>query len=137
PPASCKVAFTSSPDAAEVVLDGSVIGTTPFEHEGSCAAYQVTFRRDKYASLTEEVAAGATSLDVRLERPPFKVRVTSRPSGAVVKVGGENLGKTPVTITLPGFETTSIELVRGGKTTPHRVYAGKSGQKVHVKLRRR
>jgi hypothetical protein len=136
-PATCKVSFTSSPETVDVVLGGEVLGTTPFEHEGSCDAYAVTFQREKYQSQTLEVAAGASSLEVRLERPQFKVKVTSRPSGATVKVGGESVGKTPVTIKLPGFETTSLELVRGGVTTTQRVYPGKSGHKVDVKLKTR
>ena len=74
---------------------------------------------------------------MRLERPQFRVKVTSRPPGAMVKVGGADVGKTPVTISLPGFETTSIELVKGGVTTTQRVYAGKTGQKVDVKLKTR
>ncbi len=138
PLAACTVAFTSSPDAAEVVLGGEVLGTTPFTHTGSCAAYKVTFRRARYQSLTRDVAAGATTLDVRLERPSFRVKVTSRPSGATVKVGGVELGKTPVTIALPGFETSSIELTRSGHApATQRVYAGKAGQKVDVRLKPR
>lgn len=135
-PATCKVAFTSSPDAAEVVIDGKVVGTTPYEHVGSCGGFAVAFRRDKYQTLKQTVEAGATSLDVRLERPLFKVKVTSRPPGAMVKVGGVDKGKTPVVIELPGYETTSIELVKGGRTTTQRVYPDRNNEKVDVKLRR-
>jgi len=137
PGETCKVWFTSSPDATDVVVGGKVIGTTPFNYDGSCAAFKVTFRREKYQSQTKEIAPGTTTFEVRLERPQFRVKVTSRPPGAMVKVGGEDRGKTPVTIALPGFETTSIELVKGGVTTTQRVYAGKTGQKVDVKLKTR
>jgi hypothetical protein len=138
PGALCKVAFTSSPDAAQVLINGKAIGVTPITHEGPCAGYKATFKRERYQSQTHTVAPGDTTADVRLERPQFKVRVTSRPSGALVKIGGVDAGKTPITVNLPGYETTSIELSRAGSaTTTQRVYAGKSGQKVDVKLKPR
>lgn len=99
---------------------------------------KATFRRAKYQTQVHTIAPGDTTADVRLERPGFKVKVTSRPAGATVKVGGAAVGKTPVVITLPGYETTSIELTRNGyAVTSQRVYAGKSGQKVDVKLKPR
>ncbi len=138
PPSRCRVAFTSSPAAAEVTLAGQVIGSTPFTHDGPCTGYQVTFRRDRYQRLNREVGASATAIDVRLERPMFRVKVSSRPSGATVTVGGKQVGKTPVTIALPGFETTSIVLTRKDHApVTQRVYAGKSGQRVDLKLKPR
>jgi hypothetical protein len=55
----------------------------------------------------------------------------------MVRVGGKDMGKTPVTVLLPGYETTSLELVKGGVTTTHRVLPSKGGQKVDVKLKTR
>ena len=117
-------------------MGGAVIGTTPFDHAGPCAGYTATFRRARYQNHPHKVAPGATTADVRLERPNFKVRVVSRPAGAMIKIAGVDAGKTPVTISLPGYETTSIELHRNGYApTSQRVYAGKSGTKVDVKLK--
>jgi hypothetical protein len=55
----------------------------------------------------------------------------------MVKVGGADLGKTPVTIKLPGHESTSLELVKDGVTTTHRVFPDKNNEKVDVKLKPR
>lgn len=135
---TCKVQFTSSPDAAEVVIAGKVAGLTPFTYEGSCGGFDATFRRERYQPQTHAVAPGAAAAEVRLERPSFKIRVTSRPAGATVSIAGVAAGKTPVTVALPGYETTSIELSRSGYAPiTQRVYAGKSGQKVDVKLKPR
>jgi hypothetical protein len=133
---TCTIHFTSSPDAADVVIGGKVVGATPYDHTGPCGALDVTFQRDKYQSITKNVAAGETTVDVRLERPQFKVKVLSRPPGAMVKVGGAEMGKTPVTISVPAYETTTLELVKSGKTTTQRIYPDKNNDKVDVKLRR-
>ena len=47
-------------------------------------------------------------------------------------------GETPVTIDVPGFEGTSVDLARSG-FAPHRerIYATKAGQRLDVRLRRR
>jgi hypothetical protein len=136
PGGTCTIHFTSSPDAADVVIDGKVAGATPYDHTGPCGPLDVTFTRDKYQSITQTVAAGETTVDVRLERPQFKVRVTSRPTGAMVKVGGAEVGRTPVTIAVPGYETTTLQLVKSGKTTTQRIYPDKNNDRVDVRLRR-
>ena len=139
PPASgtCAVALSSSPEAVQVVRDGQILGETPFTYDGPCTPYEVTFRRDRYQPVTRQVAAGAAALEVRLERPVFEVKVTSRPSGATVTIGDVVVGKTPATIALPGFETTSLVLARRGLTATQRVYPDRDGHKVDVKLRRK
>lgn len=134
---TCAVALSSSPEAVEVVRGGQILGQTPFTYDGPCTPYEVTFRRDRYQPVTRQVAAGAAALEVRLERPVFEVKVTSRPSGATVSVGDVVVGKTPATIALPGFETTSLVLARRGLTATQRVYPDRDGHKVEVKLRRK
>ncbi len=52
-------------------------------------------------------------------------------------IGDVVVGKTPATIALPGFETTSLVLARRGLTATQRVYPDRDGHKVDVKLRRK
>ncbi len=142
PPASgaCQVAFSSSPDGAEVAVDGRPLGVTPLTVEVPCAAARVAFHRDRYQDHAQALALrpGAQAIDVRLERPTFAVVVTSRPAGAAVTMGGRVVGKTPVQLTVPGFEGTPVDLALAG-FRPHRerVYATKRGQRFEVRLKRR
>ncbi|MBL8622659.1 MAG: PEGA domain-containing protein, partial [Myxococcales bacterium] len=142
PPAAgaCQVAFASSPDGAEVTVDGKPLGVTPLTVEVPCAAARVAFHRDRYQDHAQALALrpGAQTITARLERPTFTVTVTSRPPGAAVTMGGRVVGKTPVQLTVPGFEGTPVDLaLTGFRAHRERVYATKGGQRIEVRLKRR
>ncbi len=143
PPAAsgpCRVAFVSSPDGAELVIGGKIAGITPVTLELPCSATAVSFKRDRYQTITRRIepTPGDHSISVALERPTFSVTVTSVPSGAKIFVAGVAAGVTPGKITVPGFEGTPVELTKS-RFASHRerVYATKTGQKLQVRLRRK
>lgn len=135
------VAFASSPDGAEIMIGGKIVGTTPVTLELPCKPNAAFFKRDRYQTLTrhfeprpgEEISVSGT-----LERPSFTVTIVSAPPGAKIMMGGNPVGTTPGKVTVPGFEGTPVELVKAG-FQPHRerVYASKNGQRVEVRLRRK
>ena len=120
--------------------DGRPLGATPVTIDVSCDARRVTFHRDRYQDHAEplELRPGEQAITARLERPTFTVTVASRPAGAAVTLGGRSVGKTPVKLSVPGFEGTPVELALPG-FQPHRerVYATKAGQRFDIRLKRR
>jgi hypothetical protein len=141
PSGPCSVELTSSPDGAEVVVDGATVATTPATVDLPCATTAVRFTRDRY--LTAEVAVtlrpGSQAVTARLERPTFRVRVTSRPSGAqVATADGRVIGTTPVTVEVVGYDGATLTVSKPGYATAReRVVATRANQAVAVKLRRR
>jgi len=137
---ACKVAFSSSPDGAELVVAGQVAGVTPVTLELPCQASVVSFRRDRYQTVTKHFTPtpGDSAVAATLARPSFTVTVTSTPRGAKILVGGVAAGSTPGTIDVPGFEGTPVEVVKPG-FAPHqeRVYPTKPGTRLDVRLRRK
>ncbi|MBP8808450.1 MAG: PEGA domain-containing protein [Kofleriaceae bacterium] len=141
PSGPCSVELTSSPDGAEVVVGGATVATTPATVDLPCATTAVRFTRDRY--LTAEVAVtlrpGSQAVTARLERPTFRVRVTSRPSGAqVATADGRVIGTTPVTVEVVGYDGATLTVSKPGYATAReRVVATRANQAVAVKLRRR
>ena len=73
---------------------------------------------------------------VRLDRPSFKVKVTSSPSGAAITVGGNAAGRTPATVSVPGYENVTVEVSRSGYASMSRkVYATRGGENIDFRLR--
>ena len=136
----CTIAFASSPDGAAVSLDGKALGTTPFTAEVACSKQTFTYKRERYRTerTTVEPHPGEQTVRVRLDRPTFKVKVTSRPAGATITIGDEVVGKTPATVSVQGFENVTLELTRSG-FAPQRqkVHVTRAGESVDVVLRKR
>jgi formylglycine-generating enzyme required for sulfatase activity len=90
---------------AEVFIDGRPAGTTPLEPlEVSPGRRRIEIRSERYQpAVTEVDAEGCDQLqELTLALAPnwSGVRISSFPAGAVVKVDGQTLGKTPVELEL-------------------------------------
>ncbi|MBD3243178.1 MAG: PEGA domain-containing protein, partial [Chitinivibrionales bacterium] len=108
--------ITSVPPGAQVRLNGSPVGTTPYQsdqlHPG---AYDVAVSKGNYQTYEERihVAAGARrKLAVRLRSEYGALTVTSVPSGAALVVNDTRLGTTPHTEEqlLPGAYAVQVML---------------------------
>ncbi len=87
---------------AEVLIDGESRGVTPLApFELAPGEYRVTVRADRYREFTAEVtvegAGHDQTLAAELEPSWAEVAFASRPAGARLRVGGEDLGTTPLT----------------------------------------
>lgn len=117
-PATCKLVVNSEPDGATVRVGKANLGKTPIDAELDCsgeATVRVSKRR--YVSATEKISLAAgepVKIAVELERPTYKLAIHSIPRGAKVVVNGETAGKTPTTVSLPGFEEAKIVVSKRG-----------------------
>ncbi len=115
--------LTASVAGAEVLVDGESLGTTPIEPlELPPGVREVTVRAERHRDFTASVtvAGGGAdqSLDAELEPRWAEVTIASEPTGARVRVDGEELGTTPLQAeVLEGGRDLSLTL---GGYKPHR-----------------
>lgn len=95
------VVLDSVPEAAQILIGGEEVGTTPLTTELAAGPHVVVFRRGQAVREVEiEVVAGA-SIGRRIDwdaRPTGRLRVDSTPPGATVIIEGRERGVTPLTI---------------------------------------
>ena len=113
------VTFRTEPEAAaEISLNGEVIGTTPLvDFEVRPGTHQVQFVAERYlsevATLDTEGGHERQTLAVALTPSWAPVTVTSEPPGAEIRVDGRALEVTPATLELTAGER-EIELALAG-----------------------
>lgn len=93
---------TTSIEGAEVFVDGISVGVTPLVgFELAAGSYDVLVRKDRYQDYLAQVSIeGPGSVrTVVVDMVPDWAQVTfrSQPAGALVKVAGEVVGRTPTT----------------------------------------
>lgn len=93
---------TDPVEGAMVIVDGEEVGVTPLESmELAPGEYDVTLRAERYEvySTKVQIEGGGLveTLAVELEPRWAPITFSSEPSGATVRVGGKNVGSTPVT----------------------------------------
>ena len=110
-PKKVMLSVNSNPPGAELLLDGSVVGKTPYLIRGLRQGDnpRVTIRMKGYTPWEENVRILTLSpepVSVTLEEaaPHGSFTVTSEPSGLVVKVDHEEVGTTP--LTMPDVDTS-------------------------------
>jgi hypothetical protein len=134
----CGVEIKSRPDGADVFIGETRLGQTPLRVVLPCGAQTVALRRPRYADLAKSIELGAgklEKLEEQMSRPEHRLRVTSIPSGAEVKVNGRAAGTTPATVTVSGFETARVSVsLAGYKSWSGKVYSRESTTTVSAKL---
>jgi serine/threonine protein kinase/formylglycine-generating enzyme required for sulfatase activity len=98
------MSISSDPDGADVIIEGRVVGKTPYESETLPAGpYNVTLKHAEAGEI--ELSLGLTaagvqrSVSFREEQVGGQgtVSVLSDPAGALLKIDGRPVGNTPVT----------------------------------------
>jgi len=91
---------SSDPPGAAVIVDGAGLGVTPLQGidlpEGR---HEVRLELDGYGSFVERVnvqSGQRLRVDGRLEQRKGRLRITSDPVGAVIRVDGKQSGHTPL-----------------------------------------
>lgn len=114
----------SAPDAAQVVIAGEGLGTTPLTTQLPAGRHTVTFRRgDAVREIQIEVIAGQ-SVEGRVDwaaRRTGHLRVDSTPPGATVVIDGRERGVTPVMVEALPVGTYTMLLQGAAGTVERRV----------------
>jgi formylglycine-generating enzyme required for sulfatase activity len=117
-PAWGQMEITSIPEGAEVMVDGTPVGSTPLTTEVLETGTALTVAKTGYKTWERQVSVKAGTLEthpiIELIVADGTVEVTSTPSGAHVSVGGEFQGTTPVEIQLSPLREHRIELFLEG-----------------------
>ncbi len=117
-PAWAEVSFATEPAGAEVLIDGQLLGATPYNAEILQGAHEVTLKLSGHKAWQQklEVVAGESQTlpQVTLERADGLVFIRSQPSGANVTIDGEFRGQTPVEVALRPGRAHDIALFRSG-----------------------
>ncbi|OGT74216.1 MAG: hypothetical protein A3H44_13560 [Gammaproteobacteria bacterium RIFCSPLOWO2_02_FULL_57_10] len=113
-----EVSFTTEPAGAEVLVDGQLVGTTPYNAEILQGEHEVTLKLTGHKAWQDrlEIAAGEVIAlpSVALERADGLVFIRSQPSGANVTINGQFSGQTPLEVALPPGRTHEVTLFRSG-----------------------
>jgi len=100
--AAQEVTVTSDPAGAMVFIDNEYAGTTPMKRDLPAGLHRIRMRRRGYRDFTVDIT-------VPLEEPVVSARLSGRKRGSItinsdppectVTVNGEEVGKTPLTLT--------------------------------------
>ena len=115
-----RVDVTAQPDAARVVVDGEVRGTTPLQlFDLAPGRHLFHVEASGFRAVDEYVAVGGEGAFVQkhfeLEREKALILIHTEPSGAEVKCNGMNLGITPLFVSsLATDKDYTFEFLRPG-----------------------
>jgi len=111
-PATGFLTLYSSPDNAEVVIDGKVLGRTPLrKHQLPVGTYPVKFVHEgKVSEHTVTIQSGETTEYTHQFTGFASLRIRAIPSGSDVYLNGELAGRSPLLVEglLPGTYTITI-----------------------------
>jgi hypothetical protein len=113
----CSLTVESQPAGAAIKVGETEVGETPYSGAAPCGAVLLEVRRPRYAPITQEVEltpAKPLSLAFDLVRPMVKLRIISSPAVASVRINGEEVGATPVTVEVPAYEQARVQLRKDG-----------------------
>ena len=99
--------INSNPEAASVAVNGQLIGTTPANHDfvftEDVTHHRITGSKEGYHDATVVVSENslkrAGGVTLTLESQNKSATITSRPSQASVKIGDDEIGRTPTEYT--------------------------------------
>ena len=108
----------STPENAEVLLNGKTVGRTPFKESVEEGRHTLELRKNGYVSLKKsvQVRRGLTTnlAGLVLGIKSGSIAVSSKPAGAGITINGKPYGDTPVRISNLAPGTYSIKLEKEG-----------------------
>ena len=107
---------SSDPPGALVMADGKPLGETPLKNFRVAAGVRhLRLEKPGYFPLDHQLTAGEHELDLHLKAAPFRIRVTSEPSGASVFLDGIPQGETPLeNLEIPGEGSHTLKAEKAG-----------------------
>lgn len=127
----CQLRVSSNANPSQIFVEGQPSGESPAVVAAPCGPVTVELRRARYATATRQLEAtpGVTEIELKMARPTVKIHVTSRPPGAMVRLNGRDVGKTPLTTEVPAFERyTVVWSNRNGATATQLIYPQADGE---------
>ena len=117
---------TGGVSGARVLIDGEEAGVTPLPPFAVPAGERIVrFEAERYAPLeraiTIEGAGTAQTLAVELQPRWAAVTVSSTPDGATIRIDGELVGRTPLTVDVDDGAHRVEWLLRGYKPRAHSI----------------
>jgi sugar lactone lactonase YvrE len=114
PPLPGYLSVISSPEGAEVRLDGEVLGVTPLiGMELKAGSYKLSLAKPDHRvaeTIVSVESSETATLDLTLQYLFGSLKVSSRPAGARVDLDGSRAGSTPLTLTKVGIGRHRIKL---------------------------
>lgn len=110
----------SNPTGARAFLDGNDLGSTPLENIKVAAgeSHKFSFQHPETEKFSQELVFNKESAHEEIVVPlPFKasyLSVTSKQSGAIVFLDGEEIGKTPLKKIKCAIGNHALEVVKSG-----------------------
>ncbi|MGI9537403.1 MAG: PEGA domain-containing protein, partial [Desulfocapsaceae bacterium] len=111
------ITINSKPEGAEVVIDGTAAGPAPLTLGLLSGTHEIELNLVSYTSSSRPITvqAGIEAEYVFEMTPlPGQLSLTSRPDGAVVSLGNDYMGITPLSLSLPSRTVQEIRLSRPG-----------------------
>jgi hypothetical protein len=134
----CGAEIQSRPDKTDVFIGDTRIGATPLKVVLPCGSHALELRRSRYAPARKSIDLDKGKLDqiqMNMTRPEHRLRITSVPNGAAVKVNGRSAGTTPASVAVNGFEQASVTVsLDGYKSWSTRIYVREPTTSVSAKL---
>ena len=126
------VSIDSSPQGAEVWLNGSRKGTTPMTRDLPAGQYSLELRHPDYMSYMADFLVAPNEPLVlpvaQLFGSETHLVITSTPSRAMVFIAGKELGNTPLTVRLNPNTEHSITLAKPGYRSSQQTILMKPGE---------
>jgi predicted Ser/Thr protein kinase len=111
-----KLAITSTPEGADVFLDGTKVGRTPIKEllvKGN--PRQLRLEKEDFEPLNHDLDTHEKAVSLQMKVAPFKVTVRSDPEGAEVFLDNQLRGVTPAPdLEVPGEGRHVLELRQVG-----------------------
>jgi PEGA domain len=113
----CVAKITTNPPGARATMGPVQLGVTPLPEAHLPCIGTLVLDRARYERVEQQVAlepGRPGAIDVPLSRPTALLTVSSTPPGAVVSVNGLVVGKSPVSLKVPGYTVASVAVAMGG-----------------------
>ncbi len=134
-PATSTLRVTTKPLGASVYIDGELKGKTPIKDlKIEPGSYSVVIEKEGYSSVEETVLV-KQSEKVEMVRDLLLIpgiTITTRPSGASVKIDGELKGKTPIKDLKIDVGSYSMVIEKEGYSSIQETVEVKEGKKVEM-----
>ena len=134
------VSVSSRPAGAQVVVDGTALGTTPVDLELEAGERELEFRLPGYNAWRDTITVLADQPlsvpEAALVQADGRVDLVTDPPGAAVSVNGEFRGSTPLTLRLAPGRSHNIALNKPGyePATRELSVAADSGRRLEIPL---